>query len=229
MDGFFVTGTDTSVGKTVFSAALMHHLRQWTKVLYWKPLATGYPEDDDNAVVRRLGRCSDDEIHSFGFRFRDPVSPHLAARREGKRITISDIRRLRQYARDTALWVVEGAGGLRVPINEDHLMSDVILALELPVIVVARSTLGTINHTLLTLEALRHRSIEIAGVVVVGPPNQENRDAIAHYGKVEVLGELPHFDPLDADLVKAWATETFDRNGSLQRRVRRWKVERGIA
>lgn len=223
--GFFVTGTDTGIGKSVVSAALMQHLRQFSPVLYWKPIATGFPADDDDATVRRLGRCGDDELHRFGFRFREPVSPHLAARLEGKRITTRDIRQLRQYAREDATWVVEGAGGVRVPINEDHLMTDVILALELPAIVVARSTLGTINHTLLTLEALRHRLIDVVGVVMVGERNPENRAAIEHYGKIDVLGELPMLDPLDPELLGVWATESLDRGGLLQRRVRRWMIE----
>ena len=90
---------------------------------------------------------------------------------------------------------------------------------------VARSTLGTINHTLLTLEALRHRLIDVVGVIMVGERNPENRAAIEHYGKIDVLGELPILDPLDAELLGVWATESLDRAGLLQRRVRRWMIE----
>lgn len=229
MRGFFVTGTDTGVGKTVVSAALMQHLRRLCSVLYWKPVATGFPQDDDEAEVRRLGSCDDDELHRFGVRFREPLSPHRAAALEAKRISLSDLGTMREHGDPRRLWIVEGAGGVRVPLNEEQLMTDLMLMLALPVIIAARSTLGTINHTLLTLEALRHRAIDIAGVVMVGPPDVENRRAIERYGKTEVLGEMPHFDPLDSDLIAAWANESLDREARLQKYVTRWKIAGEIA
>jgi len=112
-------------------------------------------------------------------------------------------------------WIVEGAGGVLVPLNETDLMADLMRALALPVVVVARTTLGTINHTLLTLEALRSRSLRVAGVVMAGHPNRDNRAAIEHYGGVPVLGEMPHFDPLEPGRLAAWATTELDPAGSL--------------
>jgi malonyl-CoA O-methyltransferase len=111
--------------------------------------------------------------------------------------------------------LVEGAGGLLVPLNPDHLTADFIAALKMPVLVVARSTLGTINHTLLTLEALRSRSILVGGIVMNGPPNPENRLAIETYGKVAVLGEMPRFDRLTPDGLRDWAVEHLDPQGAL--------------
>jgi dethiobiotin synthetase len=93
-------------------------------------------------------------------------------------------------------WIVEGAGGVLVPLNDHELMIDAMTVFGLPVVVAARSTLGTINHTLLTLEALRARALAIAGVVLVGPPNIDNRLAIETHGRVTVIGELAHLDPL---------------------------------
>jgi dethiobiotin synthetase len=102
-------------------------------------------------------------------------------------------------------WIVEGAGGVLVPLNARELMIDLIGRLQLPVIVAARSGLGTINHTTLTLEALRSRQIAVAGVIMIGEPNAENRAAIERYARVRVLGELPILQPLDCDTLRARA------------------------
>jgi dethiobiotin synthase len=189
--GLFVTGTDTGVGKTVLSAAL---LLRYPNACYWKPIQTG--PDDDTAEVRRLsgGRVLDE-----GIRLPDPVSPHLAARRAG--MTIALPRR----DSDGAVYIVEGAGGVLVPVNDTQTMADLMVLLGLPVIVAARTTLGTINHTLLTLEALRARSLKIAGVVMIGDTNPDNRAAIEQYGCVTVLAEMPRFDPLTPEILKRWA------------------------
>jgi dethiobiotin synthase len=189
--GVFVTGTDTGVGKTVLSAALM---LRYPDATYWKPIQTG--NDDDTAEVRRL---SGGRVIDQGIRLRDPVSPHLAAQRAG--VTID----LKELIPPLGLCVVEGAGGVLVPVNESQVMADLMVKLGLPVIVAARSTLGTINHTLLTLEALRARSLKIAGVVMIGDRNSDNRAAIERYGKVSVLAEMRLFDPLTPDSLRRWA------------------------
>src|SRR5262249_15570881 len=111
--------------------------------------------------------------------------------------------------------VVEGAGGVLVPLNDRDFMIDLMARLALPVLIVARSTLGTINHTLLTLEALRRRSLAIAGVVMVGPPNADNRQAIEQYGGVHVVGEMPLFDSLTRERLGHWAVNEFDRDRRL--------------
>jgi dethiobiotin synthetase len=209
MRGLFVTGTDTGVGKTVVSAAL---LCRYALARYWKPIQTGIESDDDTAEVRRLvGKTHD---RDEGVRLRNPVSPHLAAKQAGIQI---DIETLTEWAADSEdAWIVEGAGGVLVPVNETQTMANVMLSLGLPVVVVARTTLGTINHTLLTLEALRGRSLQVAGVVMVGEPNPDNRAAIERYGKTAVLGEMPPFNPLTPASLKAWASTSLDPKGRLQ-------------
>jgi dethiobiotin synthase len=213
--GYFVTGTDTGVGKTVASAALMHRLRSGGPIRYWKPIQTGIETDDDTATVERLGGCTADELWRPGVRLERPVSPHLAARLAGTRIDVAAVARLLPDDR-SARWIVEGAGGALVPVNESELMTDLMARLALPVIVVSRSTLGTINHTLLTIEALRRRSLEVAGVIMAGPANAENRLAIEQYGHIHVIGEMPPFDPLTPDALGAWARTALDPRETLQ-------------
>ena len=213
--GVFVTGTDTNAGKTVTCAALMHRYRTAARLRYWKPVQTGIEQDDDTAEVRRLGACSAAEIFDEGIRLPRPVSPHLAARWAGRRVAVDDLSRLAACQGDGERWVVEGAGGLLVPLNETELMSDLMRALALPVVVTARSGLGTINHTLLTLDALRARDLRPAGVVMVGEKNVENRAAIEHYGRVPVLGEMPVLNPLDAARLREWACSELDPRGCL--------------
>jgi len=203
MKGLFVTGTDTGVGKTVASAALMHRYRGMGPLRYWKPIQTGIEIDDDTATVRRLGACSAEEIFCKGVRLPKPVSPHLAAQWAGQRIDLAELRGLVGDDDDTT-WIVEGAGGLLVPVNEMQTMADWIAYLGLPVLVVARSGLGTINHTLLTLEASRARGLRVAGVMMIGEPNADNREAIEKYGHVPVVAEMPFLKPLDSGLLAAW-------------------------
>jgi dethiobiotin synthase len=184
--GVFVTGTDTGVGKTVVSAALMVRYRG---ARYWKPIQTG-PEDD-TAEVLRLSSSPREAAYLHGVRLADPVSPHLAAKRAGTRIDVPFLTAEMKQSEDA--WIVEGAGGVLVPVNESDLMVHLMERLGLPVVVVARTTLGTINHTLLTIEALRARRLAVAGVVMVGDANTDNRAAIEHYGNVAILGEMPWF------------------------------------
>jgi dethiobiotin synthetase len=202
--GLFVTGTDTGVGKTVASAAL---LLRYRNTRYWKPIQTGTEQDDDTAEAVRLSGC---EACNEGVRLKHPVSPHLAARWAGESIDVTALATLV----DGGGWIVEGAGGVLVPLAKGTLMADFIRMLDIPTLVVARSGLGTINHTLLTLEALRARSIPIAGVLLAGDPNPENRAAIESYGGVRVIAEMPRFAALDE--LPFWATTYFDPDGQLR-------------
>ena len=219
--GLFVTGTDTGVGKTVVSAALLVRFgceqpAAKAPLRYWKPIQTGSPPDDDTAEVRRLAAGAGVEIVDKGVRLPDPVSPHLAAARAGRTIELEPLLEA-AWGAPPANWIVEGAGGLLVPINRSVLMVELVARLGLAVLVVARSTLGTINHTLLTLEALRARSLPLAGVVLVGPPNRDNRAAIQHYGAVDVLGEMPRFPVLSPAALTAWAGDGLDPDSRLSR------------
>jgi dethiobiotin synthase len=216
MRGLFITGTDTNVGKTVVAAALMHRYRKTSPLVYWKPIQTGIELDDDTATVAELGQCQRQELFDEGVRLPRPLSPHLAALQAKETIEIPDLMRLIAGHSEEIRWVVEGAGGLLVPLNEQDLLPSLIAQLHLRVLLVARSGLGTINHTLLTLEAMRSRSLPVAGVVMVGELNPDNRAAIERFGNVHVLGEMPRFDPLTPDALADWSAAEFDRAGMLQ-------------
>jgi dethiobiotin synthase len=214
--GLFVTGTGTGVGKTVVSAALLHRYGTLAPLRYWKPVQTGIEQDDDTATVRCLAASPDEQILANGIRLPHPVSPHLAAQLAGVAITIEGLQNFLPARAEAFRWIVEGAGGALVPLNGNDLMIDLMAALSLPVLVVASSALGTINHTLLTLEALRARSICVAGVVMAGERNESNRAAIEHYGSVAVLGEMAILRPLDAASLGGWARAQLDPRGALQ-------------
>jgi dethiobiotin synthase len=211
-----VVGTDTGVGKTVVSALLVARWAGELPIGYWKPVATGAREERDLDTVRSLLGVPLTAMPE-SYLLADPVSPHLASRREGIAI---DPRRLVDawHQRDRGrAWVVEGAGGVLVPLRDDGwLLADQLGLFALPALVVARSTLGTINHTLLTLEALRRRALAVAGVVMVGPPDRENRAAIERFGQVQVIAEVPRLAHLDRDTIARQAAD-FDPRGELRR------------
>jgi dethiobiotin synthetase len=188
VQGFFVTGTDTDVGKTVVAAWLVARLG----ASYWKPVQAGIDPETDSDTVRRLAGVGPDRILPEAYVLPDPLAPHEAARRAGLAI---DMAKLVPPASDRPL-VVEGAGGLMVPLGEQSYIIDLARDLDLPLILVARSTLGTINHTLLSLEAIRRRGLPLAGVIINGPETPHNRAAIERYGRVQIIAEIPRLDPL---------------------------------
>jgi dethiobiotin synthase len=217
--GIFVTGTDTGVGKTVACAALLlrysGRYREGAGLRYWKPIQTGVEQDDDTAEVQRLSRCGEGGVRVEGVRLRHPVSPHLAARWSGTRIALRPLTHWSDSQDDSTRWIIEGAGGLLVPVNESETIADLMGLLALPVVVAARSELGTINHTLLTLEAVRARFLAVAGVIMIGGKNPDNRAAIEHYGNVPVLGEMPRFEPLQPERLADWAAVDLDPQNRL--------------
>lgn len=231
--GFIITGTDTGVGKTVMAAALVAALG----ARYWKPIQSGLEGETDSETVARLAGLSHDDIIGEVYRLRHPLSPHLAAEKDGLEIDLTrlalpqprkspvlatvaaraeaavepttNIVTLKPRARPglAALpgggvppqrpIVVEGAGGVLVPLNRQALQVDLFDSWALPVIVVARTSLGTINHSLLTIEALRRRNIMVHGLAFVGEANAEVEEDIAQFGRTRRLGRLPWLDPLD--------------------------------
>ena len=203
---FFITGTDTGVGKTVVSALLCGALDS----CYWKPIQTGTRDGSDSATVMKLAQLPRTRLLPEAYRFAPPVSPHLAAARAGVRI---DLRRIRlpQISSHENL-IVEGAGGALVPLNRTQLMTDLMRHLNLPVLLVARTALGTINHTLLSLAALRSARLRVRGVIMVGEPNRENKLAIERYGAIEVLGTVPILKKLDRAALLKTFRENFDRD-----------------
>jgi len=183
--GFFITGTDTNVGKTVLSALLCAALPG----TYWKPIQTGATEGTDRRAVIDAAGMEEGETFPESYIFDDPVSPHLAARRAGREIALQDIVVPKRNSNRPL--IVEGAGGVLVPVNREHLMTDLMRHVGLPAILAARSTLGTINHTLMSLRCLRGAGIEVRGVVLIGPTNADNREAVERYGEIRVIGEIP--------------------------------------
>ncbi len=186
----FITGTGTDVGKTVISSWIALH----AKFSYFKPIQTGLKEGADSY---RVGKLSDAKIYPEIYAYKEPLSPHLAARIENETIDIEKI----VLPKEKKL-IVEGAGGVLVPINESYLMVDLIKKLELPIILVSATSLGTINHTLLSLEALRSRNIEVAGVILNGEQNLQNSAAIEFYGHTSVLALFPKLEILNKNRLK---------------------------
>ncbi|WP_457795494.1 dethiobiotin synthase [Methylocystis sp. S23] len=200
---FVIAGTDTGVGKTVFSAALVGAL----DAFYWKPVQAGLEGETDSQVVARLSGAAPGRVLPEAWRLRLPASPHISARAEGVEI---DPSRLDPPAVDGPL-VVETAGGVMVPLTNDALTIDVLARWRLPVILVARTALGTINHSLLTIEALRRRDIPIHGVAFVGDEEALVQQTIARIGAIKALGRLPRIEALDRDTLR----DAFDAAFSL--------------
>ena len=214
-----VVGTDTEVGKTVVSAVVLARYARRRRLAYWKPLATGADGDTDTGLVRRwVGHRV--EVLEETYLYDPPVSPHLAARLASRPIDPELILgKLVQHALDDPRrnLVVEGIGGLHVPITDQgYLLSHLLQDMHLPCLLVARSGLGTINHTLLSLEALRKRKLELAGVVMVGPRDKENKAAIEKYGDVKVTAELEWLPRLGRASIEK-AARKFDPRARLKR------------
>jgi dethiobiotin synthetase len=185
---FFITGTDTSVGKTVLSALLCAAL----DAFYWKPIQTGACEGTDHQAVMRLAQLQEHKSLPESYCFDPPVSPHLAALQAGIRIELINIR-LPQ-----------------IPDSDTELMTDLMRHLGLPILLASRSTLGTINHTLLSVAALRRECLVITGVVLIGPENPDNLRAIEKYGGVPVVGAIPPLDPLHRNALLQVFRRKFD-------------------
>ena len=193
-----VCGTDTDVGKTVVSALLVQGLG----ARYWKPVQSGLdPEGGDSGTVEALLQLPKQRLVPEAYRLTLPASPHWAAERDGVRI---DAGRLRLPGGDDPL-VVETAGGLLVPLRLDWLQIDQLAEWTLPVLLVARSGLGTLNHTLLSVEALQRRGIPLLGLVLNGPIHPDNPRTLEAIAGVPVLAELPPLQPLTAEgLAQQW-------------------------
>lgn len=197
MTTIVVTGTDTDVGKTVFAVALTSALG----ARYWKPVQAGLDEGGDASTVAALGVRSD-RILPEAYRLTTPCSPHRAAEIDG--VTIDPDRLVPPAMRDPL--VVEGAGGVLVPVTRTLLYADLFARWGHPVVIVARTGLGTINHSLLSIEALRARGLPVLGIAFIGEANEDSEAIVADLGKVRRLGRLPRLAPLTAsDLTAAFA------------------------
>lgn len=198
---FIITGTDTNMGKTVVSAILMTGL----KGKYWKPIHTGIEDDTDTQQMMNYTQLNQKHFFPERYHFACRMSPHHAAAIEGTHINLNDFR-IPNYQPFEHL-IVETAGGVMVPLNDHQYNVDLIKKLNIPVIVVCRSSLGTLNHTLLTLHLLRSYSIPVFGVIVNGPRNPFNAESIAKYGRVPVLAQIEPIE-LNHEAMK----RTFDQH-----------------
>ncbi|HKR16608.1 dethiobiotin synthase [Rhizorhapis sp.] len=197
-----ITGTDTGIGKTVFAAGLAGALGGH----YWKPVQAGVEEGTDSEIVARLSGLPRERILTEAYRLATPASPHLAARLDGVEI---DAARLALPQVDGPL-IVEGAGGMLVPLTESLLYADLMARWQAPVIICARTSLGTINHSLLTVEALRSRGLTIAGIAFIGDKHEENERIIPKLANIPSLGRLPLLARLDAKTLSTAMRQNID-------------------
>jgi dethiobiotin synthetase len=197
-----VTGTDTGIGKTVFAAALAGALG----ASYWKPVQSGLTVETDRQAVLRLSGLPEHRVLPEAYRLKTPASPHLAAEIDG--VTI-DPDALQLPDKDGPL-VVEGAGGLFVPLTRSVTYIDLFERWRAPIALCARTTLGTINHSLLSIEALRSRRIPLLGVAFIGDENAESERIIVEMGRTRRLGRLPNLAPLTTESLRAAFALHFD-------------------
>ncbi len=202
MKGCVIAGIGTEIGKTVVSAVLVEAFG----ADYWKPVQSGGLDHTDTDEVRSLVSATDRVFHPEGYRLEVPASPHASAAAAG--VTI-DPAKLSLPKTDRFL-VVELAGGLLVPLNDTALNIDLLEGWGLPVVLVSNYYLGSINHTLLSIEALKRRNIPLAGLVFNGEPVPETRSVILSYSGERVLLDLPQTDQVTPDFVRAQAKEVAD-------------------
>ena len=200
MSALIITGTDTGVGKTVFSAGLTAAL----EATYWKPVQSGLEDATDTEVVRTLSGA---EVLPEAYRLNMPASPHLSAEDMGVEIDLAQLA----LPRVDGPLVVEGAGGVMVPLNRQVFYLDLFTQWKAPVVLVARTALGTINHTALSLMALRNAGCDVIGVAFVGDPEPEVEQTIAQMCKTRYLGRLPYLSDLKREnLTDAFQTIDLD-------------------
>jgi len=192
---YFVTAIGTDSGKTVVSAILVKALQ----ADYWKPIQAGFPTDTE--IVKALTGASSSRFHPEIYLLPTPESPHAAARRQGKKIMIKEIR----VPETQGDLIIEGAGGLMVPLNDHDLVVDMINNLEAEVILVANLYLGSINHTLLSVDCLNNRGLKIKGIVFNGPENRESEEVILRYSGYPLILKIRQEDRIDSEVIEKYA------------------------
>ncbi|MFY0625964.1 MAG: dethiobiotin synthase [Reichenbachiella sp.] len=193
---YFVTGIDTDSGKTVVSAALVEHL----KADYWKPVQAGFPTDTETirSLVSNYGI-----IHPEGKILQAPMSPHAAAKLENIEVTINDL----QVPNTENFIIIEGAGGVMVPLNDSQLIIELAAEIDAEIILVSRNYLGSINHTLLSIEYLKNKNYKIAGIIFNDEPNIESESFILKYSGLKCLGHIEKLKTIDRSTIKSIATK----------------------
>ena len=193
-DIYFITGIGTGIGKTIVSAILTEKL----KADYWKPIQSGDLDISDSLHVRQLISNEQTIIHPEKYRLSQPLSPHLSARIDGVEIKTAEL----EIPKTDNSLVIEGAGGLMVPLNNEELILDLIKKLDVAVIVVTQSYLGSINHTLLTLAVLKAHHIPIKGLIFNGKPNAETEAYILNYSVLPLLGKIPYLSVINKETIR---------------------------
>ena len=188
---FAICGTDTDIGKTLISSFFVRGLNSF----YWKPIQSGIESETDSQAVARLAKISKEKIINEAYIFREPVSPHWAAEIDLK-VVNSQLLNLPNV--DGSL-IVETAGGLMVPITRNYLQIDQIKKWNIPVILVCKSGLGTLNHTLLSIEALKNRNIKILGLIINGKKHMDNPKTLTEFSSLPIIAEFPYIQEIDSN------------------------------
>jgi len=192
-NSYFITGIGTGIGKTITSAILTEKL----KADYWKPIQSGDLDISDSLLIKNLISNTQTIIHPEAYRLGQPLSPHLSAKIDGVQIKTESMT----TPNTSNQLVIEGAGGLMVPLNDKELILDLIKSLKVKVIVVSQNYLGSINHTLLTLEVLKVNRIPVEGLIFNGPANAETEKYISDYSGIKILGKIPNLSVIDKDSI----------------------------
>ena len=188
---FIICGTDTDIGKTLISSFFVKGLNSF----YWKPIQSGIESQTDSQTVEKLAQLSKEKIIKEAYVFTKPLSPHWAAEIDQKTINFEKLR----LPKVQGSLIVETAGGLMVPITRNFLQIDQIKQWNLPVILVCKSSLGTLNHTLLSIEALKQRNIEILGLVVNGQKHLDNPKTLVDFSGIPLIAEFPYIKKMDSN------------------------------
>ncbi len=188
---FIICGTDTDIGKTLISSFFVKGLNSF----YWKPIQSGIESETDTQTVEKLAQLSKEKIIKEAYVFTKPLSPHWASEIDQKTINFDKLR----LPKVQGSLIVETAGGLMVPITRNFLQIDQIKQWNLPVILVCKSSLGTLNHTFLSIEALKRRNIEIFGLVVNGEKHLDNSRTIVDFSGIPLIAEFPYIKKMDSN------------------------------
>jgi len=199
MKKYFVTGIGTDIGKTVVAAILTEAL----EADYWKPVQSGDLHNSDTMKVQQLVSNSKTIFHPESYQLTQPMSPHAAARIDNIKIELSKIT-LPQTQNNL---IIEGAGGLMVPLNDKTLIIDLIQQLDVEVILVSQNYLGSINHTILSIDALKTRGINIAGIIFNGNENSETEKFILNHSKLRFLGRVKQHDSINKDVILSYKNQ----------------------
>ena len=199
MKRIFVTGIGTDVGKTVVSAVLVEAL----KADYWKPVQTGNFFSNDTREVKRIVSNTKSKFHPESYLLKQPMSPHAAAELEGVEIQMDQL----QLPKTNNHLIIEGAGGLMVPLNRKYFMIDLIQQFDAEVILVVKNYLGSINHTILSIDALKHRGIKILGIIIKEEPHELSESIILQYSGLKLLGRIEKEPIIKKEVIEKYAAQ----------------------